>query len=219
MIPPLFSKVEMEFTRVNCARLREDLAEHFGVWLKRGVKRVASRFHRSLVFLWEKEYTSELFCVCLCFVCQFVCFFGCTSNKMGYGLVKPRVVRSCVVYVRKTSNFGPMYPKLDWPEHPRSKFEKKWLVRHVAAKPSKRIQKSIFFCGKNNTHPSYFVFVQGLQENASSDGDDIGIARLLMATAAMKNQTDRFYTTAIVFAGGSVYTTLFEPPPSPQTMA
>ena len=26
---------------------------------------------------------------------------------MGYGLVKPRVVRSCVVYVRKTSNFGP----------------------------------------------------------------------------------------------------------------
>ena len=28
-------------------------------------------------------------------------------KKMGYGLVKPRVVRSCVVYVRKTSNFGP----------------------------------------------------------------------------------------------------------------
>ena len=27
---------------------------------------------------------------------------------------------------------------------------------------------------------------------------------------AMKNQTDRFYTTAIVFAGRSVYTTLFE---------
>ena len=41
----------------------------------------------------------------------------------------------------------------------------------------------------------------------------VGIARLLMATtAAMKNQTDRFYTTAIVFAGRSVYTTLFEPP-------
>ena len=54
-----------------------------------------------------------------------------------------------------------------------------------------------------------------LQENAGSDGDDIGIARLLMATAAMKNQTDRFYTTAIVFAGRSVYTTLFEPPLPP----
>ena len=35
----------------------------------------------------------------------------------------------------------------------------------------------------------------------------------------MKNQTDRFYTAAIVFAGRSVYTTLFEPPPSPHTMA
>ena len=56
------------------------------------------------------------------------------------------------------------------------------------------------------------MFVKGLQENAGSDGDDIGIARLLMATAAMKNQTDRFYTAAIVFAGRSVYTTLFEPP-------
>ena len=29
---------------------------------------------------------------------------------------------------------------------------------HVAAKTSKRIQKS-FFCGKKNAHPSYFVFV------------------------------------------------------------
>ena len=38
----------------------------------------------------------------------------------------------------------------------------------------------------------------------SSDGDDIEIARLLMATAAIKNQTDRL--TAIVFAGRSVYT-------------
>ena len=59
------------------------------------------------------------------------------------------------------------------------------------------------------------VCVKGLQENAGSDGDDIGIARLLMATAAMKNQTDRFYTTAIVFAGRSGYTTLFEPPLPP----
>ena len=58
-----------------------------------------------------------------------------------------------------------------------------------------------------------------MQENAGRDGDDIGIARLLMATAAMKNQTDRFYTAAIVFAGRSVYTTLFESPPSPHTMA
>ena len=39
-----------------------------------------------------------------------------------------------------------------------------------------------------------------------------------MATAAMKNQTDRFYTTAIVFAGRSVYTT-YSNPPSPLTMA
>ena len=54
-----------------------------------------------------------------------------------------------------------------------------------------------------------------MQENAGSDGDDIGIARLLMATAAMKNQTDRVYTAAIVFAGRSVYTTLFEPPLPP----
>ena len=36
-----------------------------------------------------------------------------------------------------------------------------------------------------------------------------------MATAAMKNQTDRFYTAAIVFAGRSVYATLFEPPLPP----
>ena len=34
---------------------------------------------------------------------------GCSgqSSFVGYGLVKPRVVRSCVVHVRKTSNFGP----------------------------------------------------------------------------------------------------------------
>ena len=44
VLPPLFNKVETEFTKVNCARLR-DLAEHFSVWLKRGVKRVALRFH------------------------------------------------------------------------------------------------------------------------------------------------------------------------------
>ena len=31
----------------------------------------------------------------------------------------------------------------------------------------------------------------------------------------MKNQTNRFYTTAIVFAGRSVYTTFFEPPLPP----
>ena len=37
VIPPLFSKVEMEFgTAQDSAR---DLAEHFGVWLKRGVKK------------------------------------------------------------------------------------------------------------------------------------------------------------------------------------
>ena len=30
---------------------------------------------------------------------------------------------------------------------------------HVAAKTSKRIQKSSFSVGKKNTHPSYFVFV------------------------------------------------------------
>ena len=47
------------------------------------------------------------------FVFVFVLFVSsCVSlvavqKKMGYGLVKPRVVRSCVVYVRKTSNFGP----------------------------------------------------------------------------------------------------------------
>ena len=97
-----------------------------------------------------------------------------------------------------------MHPKLDWPEH-------SLLMRHVAAKTSKRIQKSSFLWEKN-THSSYFVFVSRLQKNASSDSDDIGITRLLMATAAMKNQTDRFYTTAIVFAGRSVYTTLFEIP-------
>ena len=57
--------------------------------------------------------------------------------------------------------------------------------------------------------------MQGLQENAGSDGDDIEIARLLMATAAMKNQTDRFCTAAIVFAGRSVYTAEFEPSLSP----
>ena len=67
-------------------------------------------------------------------------------------------------------------------------------------------------------NPSKTCAPQGAspEENAGSDGDDIGIARLLMATAAMKNQTDRFYTTAIVFAGRSVfYTTLFEPPLPP----
>ena len=46
--------------------------------------------------------------LCLCLFCLLVrVFLGCSSKKMGYGLVKPRVVRSCVVYVRKTSNFGP----------------------------------------------------------------------------------------------------------------
>ena len=34
----------------------------------------------------------------------------------------------------------------------------------------------------------------------------------LAYSTAMKNQTDRFYRAAIVFAGRSVYTTLFEPP-------
>ena len=67
-------------------------------------------------------------------------------------------------------------------------------MRHVAAKTFKRIQKSSFFVGKRIHIPSYCacVCVYGLQENASSDDDDIGIARLLMVTAAMKNQTDRF---------------------------
>ena len=37
VIPPLFSKVETEFgTAQDSAR---DLAKHFGVWLKRGVKK------------------------------------------------------------------------------------------------------------------------------------------------------------------------------------
>ena len=34
-------------------------------------------------------------------------FLWLQFEKNGFGLVKPRVVRSCVVYVRKTSNFGP----------------------------------------------------------------------------------------------------------------
>ena len=63
---------------------------------------------------------------------------------MGYELVKPRVVRSCVVYVRKTSNFGPCIRNLTG-QSIRGASLKKWLMRHVAAKTSKRIQKSSFF--------------------------------------------------------------------------
>ena len=89
-------------------------------------------------------------------------------------------------------------------------------MRHVAAKTSKRIQKSSFFVGKR-IHIRVISSLCKSCKNVGSDGDDIGIARLLMTTAAMKNQTDRFYTTAIVFAGRSVYTTLFKPslPPIP----
>ena len=37
MLPPLFNKVEKEFTRVNCARLRETLLNIsvFGSWSKK----------------------------------------------------------------------------------------------------------------------------------------------------------------------------------------
>ena len=37
VIPPLCSKVEMEFSAAQDSA--RDLAEHFGVWLKRGVKK------------------------------------------------------------------------------------------------------------------------------------------------------------------------------------
>ena len=49
VIPPLFSKVEMEFgTAQDSAR---DLAEHFGVWLKRGVKKnLLCVFHSFMSF-------------------------------------------------------------------------------------------------------------------------------------------------------------------------
>ena len=79
--------------------------------LRRSAK--TSKRIRSLVFLWEKEYTSELF-----FVFVFVLFVSscvslvCSLKKMGYGPVKPRIVPSCVVYARKTSNFGPCIRKL-----------------------------------------------------------------------------------------------------------
>ena len=92
----------------------------------------------------------------------------------------------------------------------RSKFEKR-LMRHVAAKrPS--ASRSLVFVGKRIHIRVILCLCKGCKEKAGSDGDDIGIARLLMATAAMKNQTDRFYTAAIVFAGRSVYTTLLNPP-------
>ena len=86
-------------------------------------------------------------------------------------------------------------------------------MRHVTAKTSKRIQKSSFSWEKEYTSDLFCVCVRVARE--CRDVDDIGIARLLMATAAMKNQTDRFYTVAIVFAGRSVQTTLFKPPFSP----
>ena len=54
------------------------------------------------------------------------------------------------------------------------------------------------------------------QENAGSDGDDIRIARLLMATAAMKNQTVRFHTTAIGLPD-AVFTLLYSNPLFPPT--
>ena len=108
-----------------------------------------------------------------------------------------------------------MHPKLDWPEHPRSKFEKKWLMRHVAAKTSKRIQKSSFFVGKRTHIRVILCLCKGCKRMPVVTVMTSGLHALLMATAAMKNQTDRFYTTAIVFAGRSVYTTLFEPPLPP----
>ena len=54
MIPRLFSKVETEFTRVNCARLRETLL-NTSVWLKRGVKKSCSRFPALSAFLESHE--------------------------------------------------------------------------------------------------------------------------------------------------------------------
>ena len=51
-------------------------------------------------------------------------------------------------------------------------------------------------------------------ENAGSDDDDIGIARLLMATAAMKNQTDRF-TQQLSCLPDAVFALLYSNPPFP----
>ena len=59
--------------------------------------------------------------LCLCLFCLLVrVFLCCSSKKMGYGLVKASA----------------------------EQVRKKWFMRHVAAKTSKRIQKSSFFVGK-----------------------------------------------------------------------
>ena len=56
--------------------------------------------------------------------------------------------------------------------------------------------------------------VSELQENAGSDGDDLEIARLLMAAAAMKNQTDVF-TQQLSCLPDAVFTLLCSNPPFP----
>ena len=74
--------------------------------------------------------------------------------------------------------------------------QREWnWVSHVT--DHRFLQKSVFV--EKRMHPSCLV-LQRLQENAGSDSDDIEIARLLVATTAMKNQTDCFYTAAVVFA-------------------
>ena len=99
------------------------------------------------------------------FVFVFVLFVGsCVSlvvvrTKWVMDWLNPEV---CVVYVRKTSNFGPCIRNLTGQSIRRAS-SKKRLVRHVAPKTSKRIQKSGFFVEKKIR---CFVFVEGLQENA-----------------------------------------------------
>ena len=69
--------------------------------------KTSKRIQKSSFSVGKRIHIRVILCLSLFCLLVLVCFFGCSSNKMGYGLVKPRVVRSCVVYVRKTSNFGP----------------------------------------------------------------------------------------------------------------
>ena len=84
VIPPLFSKVEMEFgTAQDSAR---DLAEHFGVWLKRGVKKkteltegdkVLFRVIPTLLFCFPFHMSPKFSLnICSCLGLRFVATFG-----------------------------------------------------------------------------------------------------------------------------------------------
>ena len=101
VIPPLFSKVEMEFgTAQDSAR---DLAEHFGVWLKRGVKKnLLCVFHTDVMLGCHVFYNApRCYPICHCFCLSFLRFL---AFPLAASLSKQHTIWLSCIYNNKDNN-------------------------------------------------------------------------------------------------------------------